>query len=223
MRTATVQGLTPDGRTLLLDLDGEVFEVPLADVRRVQRAVPALPLGGAPSPREIQRRIRAGESADDIARGCGLPAEDVARYEGPVLAERGHHASRARAADADGRTVEDRVLEHAEQFGSGPVVWDCFQTDPRRWELTATAGGLVVRLAWDPGARRVDPLDDVGRQALGQAPPAEQALDAVLRPVRARARREAAEPVAPRKRVQVPLWDEISAEVSGSGRAEPPG
>lgn len=217
VRAATVQGLTPDGRTLLLQLDDEVVELPLAEVRQAQRAAPPLPLGGAPSPREIQQRIRAGERADDIARACGLPVEDVAKFEGPVLAEREHHASLARRSDADGRTVEDRVLEHAERFGTWPVVWDCFQTDPRRWEVTASAGPLTVRLAWDPSTRRADAVDDVSRQALGQAPLPEEALEGVLRQVRSpRARREVptAEPGA-RRRAQVPLWDDISAEVAG--------
>jgi hypothetical protein len=218
VRTATVDGLTPDGRTLLLRLDGELVELPLTEVKQAQRAAPALPLGGGPSPREIQKRIRAGESADDIARAGGLPVADVARYEGPVLAERAYHVRSARAAESDGRSVEDRVAELAERLEVGPLVWDCFQTDPRRWEVTATAGELVVRLAWDPGTRRVDPLDQTARQALGQAPLPEEALQSVLRRVRSpQTRREPAAPgpSAPRKRAQVPLWDDISAEVSG--------
>lgn len=218
VRTATVQGLTPDGRTLLLHLDGEVVELSLSEVKQAQRAAPPLPLGGAPSPREIQARIRGGETADDIALACGLPVDDVARYEGPVLAEREHHARRARLADVDGRTVEDRVAEHAERFGAGELTWDCFQTDPRRWEVVATAGDLALRLAWDPGTHRVDPVDEPARQALGHAPLPEDALDGVLRPVRTpRARREPVAPAGPRKRAQVPLWDDISAEVSGEG------
>lgn len=212
-----MQGLTPDGRTLLLHLDDEVVALPLADVRQAQRAAPPLPLGGGPSPREIQARIRAGESADDIARACGLPVEDVAKFEGPVLAEREHHTRLARLSDADGRTVQERVDEHAERLGAGPVVWDGYQTDPRRWEVTAVAGALTVRLAWDPGTRRADPVDELSRQALGQSPLPEEALEAVLRQVRTpRVRREAPAPAAgPRKRAQVPLWDDISAEVAG--------
>lgn len=212
-----MQGLTPDGRTLILRVGDELVELPLADVRQAQRAAPPLPLGGAPSPREIQARIRAGESADDIARACGVPVEHVAAFEGPVLAEREHHGRLARLSDADGRTVEDRVVEHADRLGAGPVVWDCFQTDPRRWEVTARAGPLTVRLAWDPGTRRADPIDEPSRQALGQAPLPEAALEAVLRQVRSpQARREEPQPAPPaRKRAQVPLWDEISAEVAG--------
>lgn len=277
MRSASVQGLTPDGRTLLLLLDGEVVELSLAEVRQAQRAAPALPLDGAPSPREIQRRIRAGETADDIARECGLPVDAVAKFEGPVLAEREHHAQRARRSESDGRTVEDRVHEHAARLGAGPVSWDAFQTDPQRWEVRATAAELLVRLAWDPGARRADPVDEVARQALGQAPVPEEALQAVLRQVRiprerrtpgaagaaadvaasppspepaselppdpasdslpdvppdpaleavletVRSPRERRDPPAagPRKRAQVPLWDDIAGGVSGGAMGGP--
>lgn len=226
MRSATVQGLTPDGRSLLVRLgegdDAEVVVLSLAEVRQAQRAAPPLPLGGGPSPREVQGRIRAGESADDIARSYGLPVDAVARFEGPVLAERAHHARMARLSDADGRSVEDRVLEHAERLQAGGVSWDSRQTDPRRWEVRATAGGMVVRLAWDPGTRRADGLDEPSRQAIGQAPLPEEALDAVLRPVRVRKgpreERPAQATPPPRKRAQVPLWDDISAGVAGRDR-----
>lgn len=242
MRSARVQGLTPDGRTLLLRLEGpdggEVIELSLADVRQAQRVTPPLPLGGAPSPREIQSRIRGGESADDIARACGLPVSEIAKFEGPVIAEREYHGRQARLSDADGRSVQERVEEYAERLGTGPVVWDCFQTDPQRWEVTAEAGELTMRLAWDPGTRRTDPLDEASKQALGRAPLPEEALEAVLRQVRspqpreeppapvpaavplrtpAPPRPEAPPPPAagPRKRKQVPLWDDISSDVAG--------
>lgn len=228
MRVATVEGLTPDGMTLVLRLpgdgdgaDGERIEVPVADVRRAQRAAPTLPLGGGPSPREVQQRIRRGETAEDIARGCGLPVADIARYEGPVLGERAHQAALARAVEVDGRRVEDLVVEHLARVAGTdtPVVWDSRQTDPHRWEVHATAGQASVLLAFDPRAVRVDPVDQAARQAFGLAPPPPDALEDVLRPVR-RAPRPPAERAAaassPRRgRAQVPLWDEIGAEVSG--------
>ena len=229
MRGATVEGLTPDGRTLVLRLDeslgGHLVEVPLADVRRAQRATPTLPLGGGPTPREVQRRIRHGETAEDIARGCGLPVGDIARYEGPVLAEREHRAAAARRCEVDGRSVEARVSEHLRGVAAGaPIVWDSWQTDPHRWEVTATAGDASVRLAFDPRAARVDPMDDAARQAFGLAPPPPDALEEVLRPVANRAPRPAAPrtAAAPRRgRAQVPLWEDIDREVSGRRRDRP--
>ena len=43
-------------------------------------------------PKEIQDRIRAGETAEEIADVAGVPIERVRRFEGPVLAERAYRA-----------------------------------------------------------------------------------------------------------------------------------
>src|SRR6476659_7801322 len=49
-------------------------------------------------PKEIQDRIRAGETADEIADAAGIPIERVRRFEGPVLAERAYRAQEAQGA-----------------------------------------------------------------------------------------------------------------------------
>src|SRR6201981_2285006 len=48
-------------------------------------------------PKEIQDRIRAGETAEEIADAAGLPIDRVRWFEGPVLAERGYIADQAQA------------------------------------------------------------------------------------------------------------------------------
>src|ERR1700690_514210 len=49
-------------------------------------------------PKEIQDRIRAGETAEEIADAAGIPVERIRRFEGPVLAERAYIADQAQAA-----------------------------------------------------------------------------------------------------------------------------
>ena len=49
-------------------------------------------------PKEIQDRIRAGETAEEIADAAGVPIERVRRFEGPVLAERAYRAQEAQRA-----------------------------------------------------------------------------------------------------------------------------
>src|SRR5262245_66118397 len=49
-------------------------------------------------PKEIQARIRAGETAEEIAQTAGIPVERVRWFEGPVLAERAYVAQQAQAA-----------------------------------------------------------------------------------------------------------------------------
>ncbi|ERK63851.1 PF11268 domain protein, partial [Propionibacterium acidifaciens F0233] len=55
-------------------------------------------MDSALTPREIQSRIRAGESPDDVARAAGVPVDGIEGYAAPVLAEREHMAEMAQAA-----------------------------------------------------------------------------------------------------------------------------
>ena len=54
------------------------------------------------SPREIQARLRAGETAEDVARAAGIPVTRVARYEAPIAAERVRIVDEVRRATAPG-------------------------------------------------------------------------------------------------------------------------
>lgn len=207
MRLLTVSGLNADGTRLVLRAGSEVFELPLADVPQGRQ--PALPFAGAspPTPREIQLRLRRGESVQQIAEDSGLPLDAVDRYAGPVLAERELQASRARAAVFDGRVVEALVLEH---LGADPaeVTWDCWLTEQGPWEVRATAGGTAVRLAWDAAGRKVQGLDEASRAALRRSPLAHDALEGILAPAPARATRPSGRP----RLGVVPLWDDQAAD-----------
>src|SRR5262247_4091108 len=55
-------------------------------------------------PKEIQDRIRAGETAEEIADAAGLPVDRIRRFEGPPLAERGRWAQEAQRATVRSRT-----------------------------------------------------------------------------------------------------------------------
>ena len=49
-------------------------------------------------PKEIQARIRAGETVEEIADAAGIAVERVRWFEGPVLAERAYVADQAQTA-----------------------------------------------------------------------------------------------------------------------------
>ena len=214
-----VVGLSDDGERVLLRLGDEHVEVPLTEIRAAERrrSLPPLSVDEPLTPRLIQHRIRSGESADDIARTADLPVATVARYEGPALAERNHHARLARAAEVDGNPVEALVLDHLGEPADA-VEWDAWLTTPGRWEVQARAAGRIVRLRWDPAARRVTAADDASRRALKQAA-AGDALTAVLRPLSTSATAAAVPPPparpARRARAEVPLWEDISLQVTG--------
>jgi hypothetical protein len=215
VRLLTVVGLSADGSSLLLRDGEDAFAVDLAEVTAAQRPPPAPggdgPPPTPPSPREIQQRIRHGETAEHIAEVSGLAVAAVDRYAGPVIAEREHQADRARAAEVDGRPVGELVAEHMTRHGEEPsaVVWDCWLTDTAKWELTARAGRQLVRLRWDSAARRVKPLDEGGRQALLLGPASEDALGAVLRPL-STPRAEPPPPPARAPEERPPLFEDVA-------------
>src|SRR5919107_203039 len=104
MDDLTLVGVHEDGEHLLL-VDGsgsrhrlKVDEALRAAVRRDRARLGQLQIEseGRLRPREIQARIRAGESAEEVAAAAGVPIEHVRRYEGPVLAEREFVAGQAR-------------------------------------------------------------------------------------------------------------------------------
>jgi hypothetical protein len=239
---AEVVGLTDDGDRVVLRVGDETVEIALVDVHRAERQGvvvrqhredPSGPL----TPRLIQHRIRCGETAEDIAREGGWPVAVVARYEGPVLAERAHHAREVRTAEVDGQQVEPLVVAYLGE-PEDAVEWDSWLVSPGRWDVVAAAGGRTVRLRWEPASRRVKAADETSRRALKQAAAAD-ALTAVLRPVSAAEEVASAQEGASvsqlqpplqtsptrsarRTRAEVPLWSDISLQVSGrdSGTSE---
>ncbi|HET6968079.1 MAG TPA: septation protein SepH, partial [Ornithinibacter sp.] len=109
-------------------------------------------------PRDIQARIRAGETPEAVAEAAQTTLEKVMPYAAPVLAEREHVAQRAlrasirRPAASDrqsptgtSRTLGDSVSSRLRGMNVDPdsVVWDAWRREDGRWTLTASfsAGG----------------------------------------------------------------------------------
>jgi hypothetical protein len=101
-------------------------------------------------PREIQARIRAGASVEQVASAAGVPLQKIERFAYPVLLERSRTADvaqRAHPVRADGpdtRTLGDVV---AHTFGLrgqeyAEADWDSWKGEDGRW---------VVALSWRAG------------------------------------------------------------------------
>src|SRR4051794_39222173 len=93
---------TEDDVLVLATDSGERFSLSVDDVLRIElrkarRERESEPPANRPSPREIQSHIRGGLSAAEVAALLGARVEDVARFEGPVLAEREHVVGQALA------------------------------------------------------------------------------------------------------------------------------
>lgn len=196
--------LTPDGGHLVLeDSASRQFRVPVderlaAALRSTtrHRARPGqleIALESQLSPREIQARIRAGRSVDEVALAAGISTERVERYASPVMAERTHVLEQAqrtpgrRASGGSAPALQDLVDRRLteQQVSSEAAEWDAWRgDDEERWtvRLSYLAGGRSRTATWtfDPRGRVLSPaddearwlVDDPGTERLSDVPPA---------------------------------------------------
>jgi len=124
-------------------------------------------------PKEIQARIRAGETAEEIAESAGIPVERVRWFEGPVLQEREYMAQQAqrvvvrRQGDASpapplGEMVEERLGRRGVDLEE--VEWDSWKCEDSTWRvrLSFFDKGRPQAAEWvfDPRRRQISPLDE---------------------------------------------------------------
>lgn len=126
-------------------------------------------------PREIQARMRAGESAETIATVAGVPVEWILRFEAPVLAERAQVARQARRSSMSvsggewtGVPLEEIVDARLEADGMRPesTNWDAWRRDDGRWVVQLRSGALNAHWLWDPALQRLIVHDDAARALL---------------------------------------------------------
>jgi hypothetical protein len=206
MRPVRFVALSEDGQALVLaDEVGRLLALPIDD--RISGALHAdgskPPSGTAVavahtetmaslSPRDIQSRIRAGESADDVARVAGVPVDRVLRYAGPVLQERAmlaQHARRTRLKTSDSgaplsEVVDSRLAQHG--IDTEKISWDAYRREDGTWRIVASwpSGKATAQAIWDLDKARqvVSPHDDMAQylcaerptQILGQDPAPER-------------------------------------------------
>jgi hypothetical protein len=124
-------------------------------------------------PKEIQERIRAGETAEEIADAAGVPIERVRWFEGPVLAERAYRAEEAQSAmvrrpgeSGPGTRLGDVVTERLTALGtsSEDAHWDSIKHNDGTWQVQIlfNSGGRAKTAEWlyDPRRKHVTPTDD---------------------------------------------------------------
>ncbi len=127
------------------------------------------------SPREIQERVRGGESAEHVAITAGVPLERVLRFVGPVLREREHvadQARRARLGGVAGPTVllADVVARAAARQGvpADDVEWDSARREDHSWIVRISLpDGSAGTWALDLLHRQATPIDNVARKVSG--------------------------------------------------------
>ena len=201
MAKLTFTGRSADGKRLLL-VDESGQEHSLAIDARLRRALSApasgpntsgqleIPMESSLRPRDIQTRIRAGETPEAVAHAAGTSVEKIMPFAAPVMAERAHVAERAqlasvrrRATESGARTLGEAVSAHlrAHNVDPGAVEWDAWRREDGRWTLTAlydVAGRTGTgTFSHDPRGSFVTVDDDDARWLVGDATPATPAAD----------------------------------------------
>jgi len=173
MRDLNVTGVE-DGAIVASDVDGAEYRIAVDDVTlsRLRRPSPSAPEVRV-SPREIQTQLRAGLTRDEVAELTGASLDDVARFEGPVLAELEHIINSALALPAfsedsqgDDRsvTVGARVRTQIDNAGGTDERWASWRNPQGEWHVKCTfrAGGVEHEGRWtfEPKHHLLTPLND---------------------------------------------------------------
>src|SRR5512142_27592 len=153
MQQVRLVGLDDDGAHLILEAStGERYRLLLDERLRAACRGDLTRLGqieieqeSTLRPREIQARVRAGESAEQVAMAAGVPVERVLRFAYPVLQERERVVAEARSTRVrrghDVPTLGELIDERLIGRGTDPatVSWDAWRRENGQW---------TVRLSW---------------------------------------------------------------------------
>ena len=186
MRPLRFIALSEDGTHLVLAPDvpeaidnGERFLVPVDDRLRAAARGDMSRLGqieieleSTLRPRDIQSRIRAGETPEQVAAVAGVRVEKVLRYAYPVLQERERVAQQSRHARvrlADGTPASalgEFMIEKLSLLDSDhrQAGWDARRLQDGNWEVliswsVGNRQAITTRWWYDVSARTVTPAD----------------------------------------------------------------
>jgi len=151
----SLAGLSEDGRRLLL-VDSHGTEYTLDVDARLTAALRGeharlgqleIKMESTLRPRDIQARIRSGETPEAVAQAANTSVEKIMPFAGPVLDERAHVARRAQRSsvrrrsgvDTGVRTLGDAVDNQLRALNTDPdtVEWDAWRREDARWSMTA--------------------------------------------------------------------------------------
>ncbi|RNM16075.1 septation protein SepH [Nocardioides pocheonensis] len=195
MQHLTPVGLSKDGKSLVLvSNSGEEFAVPVDHKLRAALRGDHARLGqlemkmeSALRPRDIQARIRGGESAEEVAAAAQTTVDAIMGFAAPVLAERAHVAENAqkssirrRSTDATtaAGTLDQASRTHLSTIGvrADDVAWDAWRREDGRWTLIAqyaVAGSpRRAEFTYDQPGRYVVADNEEARLLTGEAVPA---------------------------------------------------
>jgi hypothetical protein len=181
MRTLRLVGPSDDGTHLLVEgPTGERFRLAIDERLRAACRGDLSRLGqietaGELRPREIQARVRAGESAEQVAETAGVPVARVLRFAYPVLQERQRVVAQARATrvrrGGGAETLAELVDERLVQRGTDAATlsWDAWRNEDGSWTVQLRWHGTRDhRTSWTfhLGTRTLSPDDPAAEQLI---------------------------------------------------------
>jgi hypothetical protein len=183
-----LDGKTEDGLYLSLhDNDGNEFTVRVSDTLRAtvnQQRLIAVPSNDEPtiSIKEIQRLLRAGQSAEQIARENNTTIEKVERFAGPILSERIYIIDQAqqivirKEGGRDAVTLLATVISRLapRDIDSSELSWDTWRLEDGTWTLELhypnSSGIGIAQWSFDSILRTVTSMDENARWMMGDDP-----------------------------------------------------
>jgi hypothetical protein len=194
MRDLSLEGLSEDRRFLVARdvTTGDTYRIP-ADHRlssligtlsrtpsrdRSTSGQMEIRMPSSLSPRDIQSRIRRGESPQSVADSAGVPVEQIEGFAGPVLAEREFMCEQARKTairrkHVGGAGVQLGVLVSENIVASGGVpedaAWDSWRREDGRWNVLVTPHEAAhpATFLFDVKSRYVLPADEFAHELVG--------------------------------------------------------
>jgi hypothetical protein len=189
MSDLRLTGKNPEGTHLILaDSQGEEFTVRISDTLRATVNQPRLTSVVSPddsevmSVREIQRRLRAGETMDAIARDGRVSVDKVERFAGPILQERVYILDQAflvvlrKESAREQETFLELVTARLAPRGidSDSLSWNSWRLDDGTWTIDLSYpnrdGQGNATWNFDLNRRLIVATNENARWMLGQEP-----------------------------------------------------
>ncbi len=191
MSELRLHGKNNEGTHLtLVDNDGVEFSLRISDTLRATvnqprlTSVPSSDQEETVSVKEIQRRLRAGDAPEVIAREGNTTVDKVARFSGPILQEREYILTQARSAGLrkDSTRLDisflDAVIAKLVPRGvdADDLSWNTWRLPDATWHIELhypnRDGNGIATWNFDTSRRTINPTDDNGAWLIGEEAPA---------------------------------------------------
>jgi hypothetical protein len=199
MTELRLTGKSEDGNHLaLVDTDGAEYSLRISDTLRATvnqprlTSVPAIDATESISVKEIQRRLRAGESFEHIAREGQTTVDKVERFSGPIMQEREYILNIARQlimrkdAHRTDLTFGDVVLAKLAPRGVDidQISWNTWRLADGTWHIELhypnRDGNGIATWIFDLARRALDASDNNGAWLIDEEAPVRAAAPAMI-------------------------------------------